>query len=207
MTKYVALFIVAALILAVALVWSQQERPPRKVSGIVEADEIRLGSRVGGRVAKVHVTEGERVKAGTVLIELEPFELDERVAEARSKLQIKKAENNRLVAGFRPEEIAQAKARYDELTAKVQRLVTGPRTQEIEASKAELDAALAQLELARQSHARVKRIFDEDAATREELDRAVEVLKSTKAMALLHDKRLELLTEGTRQEEIDEAQA
>ena len=36
------------------------------ISGIVEADDIHVGSKVGGRVLKVAVKEGQAVKAGDV---------------------------------------------------------------------------------------------------------------------------------------------
>ena len=39
--------------LVVALRWSQESEEPFHVSGFLEADEIRVGSRVGGRVAAV----------------------------------------------------------------------------------------------------------------------------------------------------------
>lgn len=39
--------------LVLALVVSQRQREPLHVSGFVEADQIRVGSRVGGRVAEL----------------------------------------------------------------------------------------------------------------------------------------------------------
>ena len=53
MGKRVILGIVVAATLIALLAYSQQKREPIKVSGFIEADEIRLGSRVGGRVAAV----------------------------------------------------------------------------------------------------------------------------------------------------------
>ena len=68
------------------IVYSQLRPEVKHVSGYIEADEIRLGSRVGGRVAKVHVEEGQRVESGQVLVELEPYDLLEQEKEAQATL-------------------------------------------------------------------------------------------------------------------------
>ncbi len=50
--------------------WLSAGRDPSlTASGNIEADEILVGSKVGGRVSKVLVREGDRVQAGQVLIE------------------------------------------------------------------------------------------------------------------------------------------
>src|SRR2546421_13113507 len=69
------------------LFYSQHRHAPLKVSGFLEADEIRVGSRVGGRVAKTIAIEGAMVKAGDLLVELEPYDLLARQAQAQAQLQ------------------------------------------------------------------------------------------------------------------------
>src|SRR5205823_1676203 len=98
----VALIVIAVALLGV-LLYSQTRKPPLKVSGFVEADEIRVGSRVGGRVKKVQAIEGQAVHAGDSLVELEPFDFQERRAEAAQLLAGKKADYDRLSAGYRAE--------------------------------------------------------------------------------------------------------
>src|ERR1043165_3620102 len=85
--------IVIAVVLALLgyLIYSQNRHEPLKVSGFVEADEIRVGSRVGGRVAKTIAIEGATVKTGDLLIELEPYDLLARKAEAEAQLTISEA--------------------------------------------------------------------------------------------------------------------
>ncbi len=88
-------FIILALIVGALLalvVYSKWHPEPPRVSGFIEADEIRLGSRVGGRVSIVHVQEGQEVAAGTVLVELEPFDLLEREKEVELSLVAREAE-------------------------------------------------------------------------------------------------------------------
>ncbi len=125
-----------------------------KVSGFIEADEVRVGSRVGGRIAEVLVAEGQPVKAGQVLLRLDPYDLQQRLAEATAQLAARQAVLDKLKAGLRPEEVAQAQARADRLTATVAKLVAGPRQEEIAAARSRLTLAKAQLERAKRSYDR-----------------------------------------------------
>lgn len=54
------------------------------VSGVIEADDVHVGSKVGGRVLKVAAKEGQNVRAGDILVLLEPYELDASLAEAQA---------------------------------------------------------------------------------------------------------------------------
>jgi multidrug resistance efflux pump len=205
-TKRLAGLALVALVLALVLVYSQRGSGPFKVSGLIEADEIRIGSRVGGRVARVRAVEGQTVAAGDVLVELEPFDLLERRAEAEKLFEARKAEYQKLTAGFRSEEIAQAQAHRDQLAARLQKLETGPRKQEIASARAQLSLAKAELELAHAKHDRVRKLTG-GAVSREELDRVESEVKTAQQRALVRDAELALLQEGTRPEEIAEARA
>jgi HlyD family secretion protein len=200
---------ICAIIVALfaALYFSQLRSEPLKVSGLIEADEIRLGSRVGGRVHRVEAVEGNRAQEGAVLVELEPFDLLERRAEIEKKLEGRRADYERELAGFRPEEVAQAKAHRDQLAARLERLVHGPRPQEIAIGQAQLELAEAETQLAQVQYDRTKSLVDRNASTRDELDRAISVLKKTRAQQEVRREELLELKEGTRKEEIAEAQA
>src|SRR5579885_2652803 len=79
-------------------------------SGTVEARDIRVGSKVGGRIDKVLVREGDTVKAGQVLITFDDKEL-------QAALDQSKAAAEKAARGYRPEEIAEAKAAVEEAKA------------------------------------------------------------------------------------------
>lgn len=207
MLKRLLLILFVAAVLVGLIAYSQYRREPAIVSGFIEADEIRLGSRVGGRVAVVHVQEGQRVKKGDPLIELEPFDLLEREREAEATLTAREADYERVSSGFRDEEKAQAKARYDHLAAKLQLLENGPREQEIEAARARLLAASSNLELAEENHQRTVDLFERGAGTREQLDRAADELQAAQAMKIVRQQELSLLEAGSRREEIEQARA
>lgn len=180
---------------------------PSVVSGFLEADEIRVGSRVGGRVAQVHVSEGQAVRVGQVLVELEPFDLEHRRAEVASLLDQRKATLLRLTSGYRLQEVAAARARVDQAAAHLQRLQNGPRSQEIEAAKAQFDQAHAELAQAKQNHERVQKLFERNAVTRDTLEQAMTDLQAAQARFRVREEELQLLQAGTRAEDVVVAQS
>src|SRR5205823_12626395 len=72
-------------------------------SGTVEARNIRVGSKIGGRIDKVLVREGDSVEPGQVLITFDDKELQASLEQSRAN-----AEKAR--RGYRPEEIDEARA-------------------------------------------------------------------------------------------------
>lgn len=209
MIPRIAIGFVAIALLLGLLVYSQTRVEPLKVSGYVEADEIRLGSRVGGRVKAVHCYEGQAVTAGTLLLELEAFDLLARQAEAVAQVAVREAELARLKNGFRAEEIAQGQARVERLVAKHKMLVDGPRVGEINAARARRDLAIAQVERAKLTYARLKDLFAQEtgSVSRDEVDRSTEEVKVTEQNQRVREEELQLLEEGTRTEEITAAAA
>ncbi|MEW4529246.1 HlyD family efflux transporter periplasmic adaptor subunit [Maioricimonas sp. JC845] len=203
----VILFIAVAAGLTLLLFVQQQRSGPFEVSGFIEADEIRIGSRVGGRVAAVHVEEGQDVTKGDLLVELEPFDLQERRAQAAAQWHQAQAVHKKLSAGFRAEEIAQAQARVDQLTAELEAAINGPREQEIKAAAADLDLARAELERAEASFGRIAKLKEENASTEEQYERALADLRTARARVQERSENLALLKEGTREEDIAAARA
>ena len=79
-------------------------------AGRLEQQEIRVGSKAGGRVSEVLVREGEVVKPGQLLIRFETSELQTLVLQAEYREAQQAARLARLERGARPEERAQAQA-------------------------------------------------------------------------------------------------
>jgi HlyD family secretion protein len=84
----------------------------RSVSGTIETDEVHVASRYGGRVVAIHAQEGDSLKPGQPIAELDATELRARRDLAAS--QLKELEN-----GPRPAEIAAGKAEWDALAAEL----------------------------------------------------------------------------------------
>lgn len=207
MTKRIIAFLVVACALTGVLVWSQLRGEPLKVSGFVESDEIRVGSRVGGRVARVEAVEGHRVTKGDLLVELEPFDLLQRRSQAAAELAGRKADHEKLTIGFRSEEIAQAKAHRDQLAAKLDELKSGPRQQEIDAAKAELELAQSEYDLATEQFHRAETLLGRKAISEDDFDEARTKLQVARATVQVRQENLSLLQAGTRQEQIAQAEA
>lgn len=205
--KRTAVVLVIGAILVALLIYSQQRTGPVVVSGFVEADEIRVGSRVGGRVAEVLVEEGNQVAASDPLIRLEPFDLNERLAEAEHSLAKAEAGLRKLKAGYRVEEVGQAQARLDQSRAVLQKLTNGPRPQEIRSAEADLALAIAERKLARTNYQRVEALFGKEAADQSGLDAAETRLSVADQTVEARQAQLDLLKDGSRKEDIAEAQA
>jgi len=79
-------------------------------SGTIDADEVHVASRYGGRVEKVLAQEGDTLKSGQPLVELDAAELKARRDQAAALLA-------ELEAGPRKEEIEAAKHDWESLAA------------------------------------------------------------------------------------------
>jgi multidrug resistance efflux pump len=99
--------------------------------GYFEAEQIQVGSKLGGRVADVRVDEGSQVDTGQVLVVFETQEVEAQLDEARAERDKASAKLAELRAGARAEEIDQAAARVARAKEKLAMLQRGPRPQEI----------------------------------------------------------------------------
>ena len=199
--------VVAAIGIIGWLFYRHGYAPPLEVSGFIEADEIRVGSRVGGRVAEVLVAEGDVVKPGDVLFRVEPFDLQARLSQGKAQLAGAQAELARLKAGYRIEEVEQARARRDRLAATLAKLVAGPRPAEIQIAEQRLQVARANMELADIEQKRLTPLVAGKTASQNELDRANREVKAGEANRIAAEQQLALLKEGTRREELTEGRA
>lgn len=204
--RLIAFGLLVAVLLT--LVFISKWRPQSNlVSGMVEADEIRLGSRVGGRVSRVLVVEGQSVEKGQLLLELEPYDLMERHQEQVELLAALEAAYQRALAGFRSEEIAQAKAKLDQLQARLDLLRAGPRPEEIDAARARLEQALAEQRRRKQDFDRESKLALTNATSQQQLDAVRQALEVAEATITVREKELAVLELGTREEELRQAAA
>lgn len=175
------------------------------VSGIIEADDIHVGTRVGGRVLKVVAREGAAVKAGDALVLLEPQELNAALSEAQASLRRSEARLAELVAGFRVEEIEQAEAAVNQYREELKQARAGPRPQEIDQARANWLAAKALHENAERFRQRMQNLLERELIAGQDYDdaraRAEEAAQKMKS----ERERYDLLMAGTRAEEIARA--
>ncbi len=207
MWRWVVMGVLVAAAIVGWLYWDQQRGEPLVVSGFVEADQVRVGSRVGGRVAEVKVVEGRRLKAGEPLFSVEPFDLQEQLKQAQADLAAVRAEYDRLKSGFRKEEIEQARAKRDRAKSVLDKLIAGPRPEEIAIAEEDVKRAEASLRLAKVEYDRLADLREKGQAAAIEYEQSVRQHSVTQAEVGAARQRLALLKAGTRKEEIAEVQA
>jgi HlyD family secretion protein len=208
--KGIGLFAVVLGSLAAAGFWFWPGRGDIKelwLPGTVEALEVKLGSRVGGRVAAVHVQGGQLVEPGQVLVTFEAQELPARRDQAQARLAAAQAALERGIHGPLPEEIAEAQAAAAAARARLERTWAGSREEQKRQAQGDLDTALAEQRQADENFARVERLVIGGAVSRAEYDAALTVRDRARHRVRVAQAALDLLLHGSRPEEIAEAQA
>lgn len=204
--RVIAVLVLVA-VLVTTLLYSQQRPRLKRVSGFIEAHDVRVGSRIGGRVEKVLVEEGHLVRRGEPLVVLEAFDLLQRQAQAAAEARQKQELLAQLQAGFRREEITAAQAAVERWRAEVEKLVAGPRQKEIDAATARHGLTVVEMEQAELQFQRVQALLTSGASTRESFDEADKQLKVARQRTQVTADELALLKEGTRPEDIAAAKA
>jgi len=145
------------------------------------SEEIQLSFKIPGRIRAVFVEEGERVRRGQVLAELENDEQLARVEAERALLAKAEAHLAVLRAGARPEEKEHARAVLEE--------------------------ARAVAEHAEAAYHRAKRLHERGILSREELDLAEREWRTARARQEAARQQYERALTGNRPEEVAAAEA
>jgi HlyD family secretion protein len=130
--------------------------------GTVEARlSYAIGPTQAGRVLSVQVDHGDSVKAGQVLAEIDPVDLDERIKSAglaaqRARLNVESAEALTREAASRFKQAEANAQRYQDLVAKhfVSQEAAESRRNEADIARAALDASKSNLEAIRRDLAK-----------------------------------------------------
>ncbi len=203
----------AANVLAVALIGAAcQAKPPAdrvRVSGQVEATDVRVAALVGGRVLSVAIEEGQRVAAGALLAKLDTADAELGLARAKAEHDQTDAQLRLLRAGARVEDIRQAEAQVASADAEV-----SAAGAELAAVSADVAAATTDLQrfeqlLTQNSGSQKQR---DDALTRRDVARqrersARERERAVQERAKAARETVTRLRAGARREELDAATA
>jgi len=91
--------------------------------GAVEGNETALTAfEVSGRVRKVYVEEGQQVKKGQLLAELEPADYQHAYEAAAGQADVARASEQKAKNGLRPEELEQARIAFERAQDEYQRM-------------------------------------------------------------------------------------
>jgi len=177
--------------------------------GLVEsASGLRkLSFEMAGKVKRVVVDEGETVRTGQLLAELENTDLAARVESARADVAAAKAQLG--ITGESLEtDVIRAQKEVDRLKAELAMLEAGPRKEEIAAARAQ--AAVAEADANRALEDQQK--YRDPTGRYESWSKQLydQAMRQAQAAAARHDAaraRLQELEAGTRPEEIERARA
>ena len=152
-----------------------------RLNGRIESTTVDLAPKVSGRVTEVHVSAGDRVKAGQLLVKLDLGETA--IAVEREQAGVRSAE-----------------LRADDLAA-------GSRGAEIEAAEAEVSDRRAAVNLASREQERQAFLLERKVGTQRDYDRARTELERARAALKVSQEKLELAREGARRNQTAAARA
>jgi multidrug resistance efflux pump len=199
--KVVFILLAVAALVAVGFYSGLFGRPAEMAgSGTIEARNIRVGSKIGGRIAEVKVREGDRVAASQVLVTFEDEELQAALDQARAQFE-------RMQRGFRPEEIAEARAAAAQAAARHRELAAGYRSEQVAAARAEVERARADAVRAQQTFERVTHLANQDVFSKQQRDDATGAHRAAQAALQAAEQRLAEFARGFRLEQVAAAEA
>lgn len=110
--KLIAIIVVILLLIAGTVTVCVKESS-MILQGEVEVKTIDLSSKITGRVEKINVKKGDRVKKGDVLIELDTPDINAKAEQVDATLALAMAQQEKVNNGARAEQIGMAKASLD----------------------------------------------------------------------------------------------
>ena len=118
-----------------------------ETTGKLQADvSASLAFKASGSVVKINVKQGDTVRAGQVLAQLESADLERGVQQAEAQLEISKLKLQQAQEGAKPEDITAATADLTAATAQLDNLKKGSRVEDIAAAQAAVNQAQAKLD-------------------------------------------------------------
>src|SRR5205823_667462 len=130
--------LLGAVALAFGFFWPFRPRTDLlRLPGVVETQEVRLGSKIGGRVETVAILEGAIAMPGQVLVSFEVPELKAQRQQVQARLEAAEAELEKAQNGPRPEEKEAGRRAVESAQARLKRLQVSMQ-EELRAAQSEL---------------------------------------------------------------------
>lgn len=161
--------------------WRGETPDALTLYGNVDIRQVELGFRVAGRIDAMNFEEGQSVKAGTLLAQLDACPYDDKVKAAEAQLAVQ--------------------------TAGLQKAEAGPRAAEVAQGRANLAERKADLANAQQAFDRATKLRPTGVISQAALDAAKAAQGMAVARAAAAQQALALLEEGSRPEDIAAARA
>jgi multidrug resistance efflux pump len=177
------------------------------VSGSIEGESARIGSKVGGRLATLDVKEGDAVTAGQVVATFDVPDLEAQQQQLLAAKDQAQAQLEKLQHGPRDVDLAQARSQVDTAKANYADLAAGSRKEDIAAAKANWQQAEVNYNLAVADLGRTRELFEKDVVPRNQLDAAQAKVDSLRKAADQAKEQYEKAENGPRDTQLDIALA
>src|SRR5262245_31944664 len=162
-----------AVVLAVWMFWRPTTPAPGvlEVSGRIEGDQAAVGAKVGGKIVRLAVREGDRLDGGELIAGLASDQAEAQLQQAEHVLHTARAQlaeaQARVVAAQRQREGAELAVTLAERESRAR---IGEAEAALGAARARLHQAEADAEKAAKDRARYRELFARKAVSAQELD-------------------------------------
>lgn len=175
-SKFIPIAIFAAIIIGVGLYgFFFLSHHDNIIQGEAEVTEVRISSKVPGRIAKYLVDEGDVVKAGDTLAILSAPDVVAKLSQAQAAEEGAAAQNEKAISGARPEEIRGAYEMWQK--------------------------SLAGVEIAQKSYERVKNLYEKGVTTAQKKDEAEANYKAAVATERAAKSQYDMAVNGAERED------
>jgi HlyD family secretion protein len=205
-TLGIGLLIVA---LAAGLVWFlvKPKEKPLTLSGLVQAKEVKIASRLGGRVQQILVDEGDAVQPGQLLLSLDEVDLRAQIAEAQSALNIANARLSLLRQGADPEDIRQASSQVQQAQQQLRQVRSGVRPEELAQANSQLNDATSRFNAAKEAYDNASELLQSGVISQQKYNMIQADYISAQSAHQTAQSKVSMLRKGARPEEVRIAQA
>lgn len=184
------------------------------VTGDINAlNKVALSAKIPGRVAQIHVREGDVVSPGMTVIVLDQEDAQSNLKQAEAGLQValtrlSQAETTTKVTRIQTDAaIEQAKANLNAAEARLSIVKRPARSQELMVAENNVTSAKANLDNAQANHKRHQQLLKQGAISQSAFDVVNTQYLVAQAQHKSAQEQLSLVKEGGRQEDILAAQA
>lgn len=172
---------VAVLVFIAWGFWKAGQPPAPYFQGQMEAKEADIAPKVTARISKLLVTEGQKIQAGDLLMEMDSPEVQAKLAQAQAAKDAAQAVADKASRGARPEEIQMARLNWQR--------------------------AQAAADLAKTSYNRVQSLFDQGLVAAQKRDEAQTNWRASAAQAQAAKAQYDMAASGARSEDKSAAAA
>ena len=174
----IGIIVLVALIAAVAVLGIVFTKPaPEVIQGQAEATDYRVSGKVPGRIETFYAKQGDMVRKGEVLVDIDSPEVRAKLAQARAAYDAAAAQRNKANAGAREEEIAGAYELWQK--------------------------ALVGEDIAKKTLDRATRLHEKNVISDQKFDEATAQYNAAAATVLAAKSQYDMAVKGAREEDKD----